>query len=350
MIRLTVRQLRTQALSALVVLAVVAIAVAITGPHLAYLYDTTVAACKAPLDCTSVSRHFVGNYSLLQVGLGALVLVVPVLVGTLLGAPLIARELEAGTYRLVWTQSVTRTRWLTVKVGVVGIASSAAGGLLSLMVTWWFTPIDKVNMNGFSPAVFDERGIIPIGYTAFALALGLTAGLLLRRTVPALAATLVIFVAVWVGGTYWLRPNLVPPATSALVLTSSSSMGFAPSSAGMTFTADAPNIPNALVVSSRIVDTAGHTPTDQELHQFLANACPSVVNPAAPPSGVSRGPADQFAFQDCIAQLSGKFHLSVTYQPAGRYWAFQWSESAIFLGLAAMLVTFCFWWIRRRIN
>ena len=350
MIRLTLRQSRAQALSALAVLAVVAIAVAITGPHLAYLYDTTVAACKAPLDCNSVSRNFVGNYSLLQVGLGALILVIPALIGMFLGAPLIARELEAGTYRLAWTQSVTRTRWFTVKVGLVGIAGAAATGLLSLLLTWWFTPIDKVNMNGFSPAVFDERGIIPIGYTAFAFALGLTAGLLIRRTVPAMAATLVIFVAVWVGATYWLRPNLVPPATSAMALSSSSNMGFVPSSAGVTFMADAPNIPNALVVSSRIVHTADHAPTDQELHQFLVTACPNVVNPPAPPSGLSRAPANQAVFQDCITQLSGKYHLAVTYQPASRYWAFQWWETAIFVGLAAILVGFGSWWIRRRIT
>ncbi len=102
MIRLTLLQLRTQAMSGLVVLAVVAITVAITGPHLAYVYVTTVAACKAPLDCSSVTRAFLGNDSLLQVGLGAFILVVPVLIGTFLGAPLIAREFETGRVRLSW--------------------------------------------------------------------------------------------------------------------------------------------------------------------------------------------------------------------------------------------------------
>jgi hypothetical protein len=58
----------------------------------------------------------------------------------------VARELETGTYRLAWTQSVTRTRWLAVKLGVVGLTSVAVAGLLSLMVTWWSSPIDRANL------------------------------------------------------------------------------------------------------------------------------------------------------------------------------------------------------------
>jgi len=59
-------------------------------------------------------------------------LATPALLGIFWGAPLIARELETGTCRLAWNQSVTRTRWLTVKpTPWPGSASgcSAAGGL-----------------------------------------------------------------------------------------------------------------------------------------------------------------------------------------------------------------------------
>jgi len=87
-----------------------------------------------------------------------------------LGSTLVARELETGTYRLAWTQSVTRTRWLAVKLGVVGLASMVVAGLFSLMVTWWFSPIDRVNMTVF--ATFDQRNIVAVGYAAFAFALG----------------------------------------------------------------------------------------------------------------------------------------------------------------------------------
>jgi hypothetical protein len=349
MIRLALRQIRTEALLAFAALAVVAVALAITGPHLVYLYNTTVAPCKAPVDCSSVLRHFVGNYSILQTGLGTILLVVPALLGIFWGAPLIAREFEAGTYRLAWTQSVTRTRWLAVKLSLVGLASMAVGGLLSLMVTWWFIPIDTANMNRFTPGVFDERGIVAIGYAAFAFALGVTTGLLIRRSVPAMAATLVAFVAARLAMLYLVRPYLAPPADAGMALSSAAGLGFVPGSSGETFMADAPNIPNALLVSSRIVDNAGHVPTAQALHQFLVNSCPYIVAPGTAPSNATRGPANQTIFNDCIAQLSTQFHLAVAYQPADRYWAFQWYETAIFLGLAVILVGFCFWWVRHRV-
>ena len=53
--------------------------------------------------------------------------VVPAVIGIFWGAPMIAREIEAGTYRLVWTQSITRTRWLVSKLGVAGIGSRGRG-------------------------------------------------------------------------------------------------------------------------------------------------------------------------------------------------------------------------------
>ena len=110
------------------------------------------------------------------------------------GAPLVARELESGTYRLAWTQSVTRRRWLTIKVALVGVAALAVAGLASWLVSWWFAPLDAINMNRFDPSVFGARGIVAIGYAGFAFALGVAAGALTRRTLPAMAATLVGFI------------------------------------------------------------------------------------------------------------------------------------------------------------
>ena len=92
--------------------------------------------------------------------LGVLVLVAPGLIGMFWGAPLVAREFEEGTFRLAWTQSVTRTRWMAVKLAVVGLASMAAAGLLSLVVTWWSGPLDRADLNQF--ATFDQRGIVPV--------------------------------------------------------------------------------------------------------------------------------------------------------------------------------------------
>jgi hypothetical protein len=39
----------------------------------------------------------------------------------------------------------------------------------------------------------------------------------------------------------------------------------------------------------------------------------------------------------------------LTYQPAGRYWPFQWYELAIFIVLALLLAGSCLWWVRHRL-
>jgi hypothetical protein len=350
-IRFAWRQFRTQAAVAFAALASLAVVLAITGAHLADLYDTAgIATCKAPSNCDALTSAFLSHDKLLQNLLGPFLLVVPALIGLFWGAPLVARELEAGTYRLAWTQSVTRTRWLAVKVALLGLTSIAVTGLLSLMVTWWSSPVDHANMNRFTRGVFDERGIVPIGYASFAFALGLTAGTLVRRTVPAMATTLVAFVGARLAMTYWIRPHLMAPAHTSATFASASNLGFeAGGGSGVTFVAGPPNISNAWVYSDRIVDQAGRAATN--LHAFVLKACPGIgAPPGSIPPGARARPANQEAFQACITKLSAKFHETVTYQPAGRYWTFQVYETAIFLALAVMLAGICFWWIRRRLT
>jgi hypothetical protein len=349
MIRLAWRQFRSQAAIAIAGLLVVAIALAITGPQLVHLYNTTVAGCKAQGDCQTATSAFVSNDTFLQNGLDVLIFVLPALIGIFWGAPLVAREFETGTVRLAWTQSVTRTRWLAAKLGVVGLSSIAVAGLLSLMVTWWFSRIDRVNANRFVATVFDARDIVPIGYAAFAFALGVTAGVLIRRTLPAMATTLVGFVAARLAMTHWIRPHLIAPAQTAAALSSATRLGFEGSPSGaVAFVAGTPSFPNAWSISSRIVDRAGHAPTTQGLHTFLSKVCPNI---AAPPKLRGGGPTagNPAAFQECIARLSAKFHLAVSYQPASRYWTFQWLELAIYFAAALILAGVCFWSIRRRL-
>ena len=125
---------------------------------------------------------------------GVVVLVVPGLLGIFWGAPLLARELETGTFRLAWTQSISRSRWTLTKLGLLGLASMAAAGLSSLFVTWWASPLDQIGAGPFT--TFDQRGLVPVGYALFAFALGVAVGAaLIHRTLPAMGATLVAFVA-----------------------------------------------------------------------------------------------------------------------------------------------------------
>ncbi|WP_330348792.1 hypothetical protein [Streptomyces sp. NBC_00582] len=175
-------------------LAVLAAVLAATGPHLAGLGDP--AGLVARTTTTEQALYYGGL---------VLVLVLPALIGMFWGAPLIARELETGTHRLAWNQSVTRTRRLLTRLSLTALAAVTVAGLGSLALTWWSGPIDRAAATGGSegvepffprlhPLVFAARGIVPVGSAAFAFVLGVTLGVLLRRTLPAMALTLGVYV------------------------------------------------------------------------------------------------------------------------------------------------------------
>ena len=334
MIRFAWLQFRAQAAVALGALAVVAAALALTGPHLVHLYSTSgIAACRPDADCGSLTTRFLNQVSagftdkFLQ-GFGVVVAAVPALAGIFWGAPLITRELETGTYRLAWTQSVTRRRWLAVKLGLVGLAGMATAGLLSLMLTWWFRPLDLASMNRLTLTVFGERGIAPVGYAAFAFALGVTLGMLIRRTLPAMAATLAAFIAVRLAVTYWVRPHLIAPVHATAKVIAS-----LPGGGMKLWPAAGPHGPMGLPVT---ISRGAWVYSIQRV-----NAAGQVVRPVFS-TACQRSPA---ALRACHAG----YHQVVSYQPASRFWAFQWYETAIFLGLGLILAGLCFWWLRRRL-
>lgn len=354
MIAFSWRQFRMQALiggGGLVVLGVVLL---VTGPNLVHVYDAALAQCRAGGGFGSACNNpVISTDPKLQVLVLGLVLIVPVLIGMFWGAPLVARELETGTFRLAWTQSVSRRRWLAVKLGLVGLASAAVGGLLSLMATWWLSPIDKVNANRFSAAAFGTHGFVPAGYALFAFALGATTGLLFRRTLPAMVVTLVGFIVARFVVAYSIRPHFMAPVTKAMALQPNGGLGFNQSPAGFSVMTNPPDLRNALIVSNSVVNNAGQSPSTA----FLQKACPQATGATGPPgSGVqgvggARAAAvpDQQAFQQCITTISAKFHEVVTYQPASRFWAFQTYETLLFVAASAVLAGVCVWWVRRRL-
>ena len=352
MLWLTWRQFRAQAAVVFGLLAVIAVALAVTGPHLVHLYDTTVKSCASHGDCGTASALFTDKERLLQ-QLGQVVLVAPALIGIFWGAPLVARERENHTFRLAWTQSVSRTRWLATKLGLVGLASIATAGLMSLMVTWWSSPFDRIADSPFSPSYFDRRDLVPIGYAAFAFALGVTAGVLIRRTLPAMAATLVAFVGARAAVLVWVRPHLIAPIETTTAFFLPSFNGSGPSG---------PVNPADWVLSEETINGAGRVigqnggfgpnggidlPANGQF-SVAGQACPASVRV---PRVQGPGPPSR-ALTNAIQECLDKLHIRevVTYQPASRYWAFQWYETAVFLGLALVLAGFCFWWVRRRLS
>jgi hypothetical protein len=349
------RQFRLQALIGGLGLVVVGAILLATGPNLVHIYDAAAARCPTNSNGQGCVNPVTTTDAKLQVLALGLVLVVPVLIGMFWGAPLVARELESGTFRLAWTQSVSRLRWLLVKLGLVGLASAVVGVLLSLMASWWFSPIDKVTANRFSPASFGMHGFVPAGYALFAFALGATTGLLFRRTLPAMAVTLVGFIAARAIVAEWIRPHFMTPVTEAVKLAPNAGWGISQSApgAGITVSANPPDLPNALVVSSNIVNNTGQSPSAS----FLQRACPlpGVNTPPAAAGGVRRARVTpdataQQGFQRCVDAVSAKFHQVVVYQPSSRFWAFQTYETLLFVVLSAALAGLCVWWVRRRLN
>jgi hypothetical protein len=340
MIRLAWRQFRAEASVGIGALVVVAVVLAVTGPHLVDVYRAS-------------PNQVTGTDKALQTALVPVLLIAPALVGVFFGAPLIARELESGTFRLAWTQGVTRARWLTVKLALVGLASSVLAGTLSLMVAWWANPINIVNQNRFSPALFGIFGIAPFGYALFAFALGATTGILFRKTLPAMATTVAAFVGVRLAVTYWIRPHFQSPLTKSLKLGTNTFGGFVMTPSGVKVVAPNLTVPNGWVLSTSIVDKAGNPPTSA----FVSNACPGVATP--PQGGGSVGnlrggskqavPVAGQQIQHCISEIAAKFHGVATYQPASRYWPFQGYETALFLVLALALAGVSYWWLRRRL-
>ncbi len=308
------RQHRYQVALASIALAAFAIVVAVTGVHMAATYHGALHSCAATASCDSVGDGlFNGDGAVID--LVNFTVVVPVLLGLFWGAPLLAREFEEGTHKFVWTQSVTRRAWLSAKVAALLGAAALAGTVLALSVTWWSRTLDLAQHNRF--ARFDIQGIVPVGYALFGAALGLTAGALLRRTLPALAATLALMVGLRLAVATYLRPHYLSAIAKTVSLTAAKT-GIGGSS---------------WTLHSHIVSPSGANASNGDLVAVIPGACRSLL-------GTSR--ARIFACLD-----SQGFREKVIYQPSNRFWTFQLIETGIFVLLASVLVAVSFRLVRR---
>jgi hypothetical protein len=340
---LTWRQFRAQALVAAAALVALAIGFAVTGPRLASLYaDDGIPTCAAFGNCETLRTTFLKQVTADPVYVGlyflglAVLYLTPAIVGMFWGAPLLTRELESGTLRLTFNQSVTRTRWIAIKLGLIGLATAVLAGILSLIVTWWVGPIDQADAlpglgealpNRFVPLIFGARDIAPIGYAAFGFALGVTAGILVRRTVPAMAVTLAVIAAVQIIMPATIRPHLIP-ADHTITAFDTQAIQRMNIQGNNYMTLYSPvNIPGAWIISNQTI-----TPTGEPFTGPPPPACLIASN----------------SEQACYAAID-QLHLRqrVTYQPADRFWAFQWCETAIFLTLAVALAALSTWRLRR---
>jgi hypothetical protein len=214
----------------------------------------------------------------------------------------------------------------------------AAAALLSTAVTWWASPIDAMmnqatddEMNRISPVVFAARGIAPIGYAAFAFTLGVAAGIVLRRTVAAMAVTLVVFAAVMIAVPVLVRPYILPPLQETVEITPSNIRGISGSPAGVeSLTVASP--PGAWLLANETVDPSGNA----------VFPLPDFVQDCIPRPGGS-APAGPRPLIECMTLLNDNgYQQRLTFQPGYRFWPLQWIELGLFLALSALLTWFSF--------
>lgn len=309
MLWLSWRQHRIELLITLAVGLCLAVAITVVMLQIQSGFAALRQTCPSGALCVSASFNFDARFSTIVTAIEGALLGLPGLAGIFIGAPLLAREYEQGTIRLVWTQGVTRRRWLATKVGLVLAAAVLVGGLLAVVGSLMSGSPEGMFTSRWSS--FDLQGPALVSYVIFGIALGIAAGAIIRRSVPAMAATLVLFSAVRLAVAQLVRPNFVPPlAIDESKIGSGSSLG------------DSWNL------GIRAVDLSGH-PVSQGYYQQL------VVNAGALPGSLGD-----------YLRAHGVVLLNI-YQPENRFWLFQSFEAALFVALAAALLALVVWSTRK---
>jgi hypothetical protein len=319
------RQYRAQGTIALALLAAFTAVALWQGFQVASQWHSLVATCAGNGGCLRQGNLIRGVAN----GVPYLTLIVPLVLGALWGAPLVASELESRTSDFAWAQSVTRVRWLAVKTGWLLLAAAVCGGVVAALVTWWSGPENAQLANVFISPQFDTQGIVPIGYAVFAMALGIAAGAVMRRTLPAIAIVFAGFIALRYVIDDFVRPHFITAVTTYYNVTGM----FTPSGAAWVLGQGMVS-PTGQVVSYAMPDLYGGA---------LPASCANLLPTGTPVKGAS---SSMNAVYSCL-QAHG-WRGFVTYQPASRWWAFQGIETGIYVLLAAALVAVTFVIVRRR--
>ncbi|MEV1072791.1 ABC transporter permease subunit [Micromonospora parva] len=246
---------------------------------------------------------------------------VPVVIGAFLGAPLLARELEDGTWQLAWTQAVPRMRWLATKLAALAGVTVALTGMFTALLTWFRQPFDAWE-GRFQYDAFDLEGLVPVGYALFAFGVATAAGAILRRSLPAFGVAFGAFLAARMSVALLARPAYATP------LTTTEPVGVG----GTTDQAGRRAVPGFAdwVIERGYADATGRRLSGTEYHELedAANRAGENLNQFLHARGIQR---------------FGVYH------PADRFWTFQLIEAAVFVAVAAILIGVVVWRIRRRL-
>jgi hypothetical protein len=330
MIGITWRQHRFTLAGAAVLLSALAVSLWLAGMSLHDAYAAAVAchpvssaACQNLITTfdTSANTHFMGDKG----PGGVLLQLVPALVGAFVGAPVLARELETGTFRYAWTQGFGRWRWALAKLVLLAVVLAAATCACGALVSWYYQPLFNTGHQGTglyetSPLVtlIGLREVTFPAWTLAAFTIAALGGMLIRRVVPAIVATLAVYAGlVFATAAFFREHYLTPLVTSSLTF----------------------NLPGASTVWSISQWSTkggrfayGANPPDSLVNQFCSSIPANKIGPAG--------------FAPCLAQHG--YTQWTSYQPASRFWPFQWIEGGWLLMLSALLIAVIIWLVRRR--
>ena len=297
----------------------------LVGIRLHHAYGAA-AACRpvgSPICADLVNRFngmdtFIANGFVLQA--------LPALIGAFVGAPVLARELETGTYRYAWTQGFGRARWTIAKLVGLAAAVVLAAAALSILLSWYYRPyFAAANQSTFldetSPlasGLFDLRGIDLAAWTLAAFSIAALLGMLSRRVVPAIVATLVAYLGLAVVAAAYLRRHYFAPLVASI-----------------------PSVPGSDLVMSHWWTKGGTFAFARAPIGLLERVCPP------PPAGAGKGNFDKAGYvAHCLTEHG--YRQWISYEPATRFWSFQLVEAGWLVALSASLVAATVWLVRSR--
>jgi len=234
--------------------------------------------------------------------------------------------METGSYRYAWTQGFGRWRWTLAKLAGLAVAVTAAASAISVLFSWYYQPYFGADnqarslseLTSLAPSLFDLRGVAFGAWTLAAFAIGALAGMLIRKVVPAIVATLVAYAGLAIATGAWLRAHYFAPIVTRSL-----------------------NVPSSVWIVSQNWTKGGQTVSQTVLYQVLQGAPAQVAGKEGGGPNLHALVAWQYLVQRGYIQVT-------SYQPATRFWAFQWVEAGWLLGLSVLLIAVTVWLVRRR--
>jgi hypothetical protein len=322
----TWRQHRLTLAAVAVLLGVLAVWLWIAGTSVHHAWDAATACHPASSPaCQDSATTFNGTWNTMSIP-AVLLQLLPGLIGAFAGAPVLARELETGTFRFAWTQGFARWRWALAKLVALAVVLAAATFAFSVLVSWCYQPFSApgnqaLGLYGDSPlvTVFSLREVTLPAWTLAVFATGALAGMLIRRVVPAIVATLAVYAGLAIAAAALLREHYLTP-----LVTSNQNLPGTAWIIGQWWTRDgrfafAGNPPDSLLSQCNFGQSGGKG--------------------SAPPSSGS-------PYAQCLGPHG--YVNWTSYQPASRFWPFQWLEGGWLLALSVLLIAATIWLVHRR--